>query len=244
MKSVPCAGRQELVYCKEKGEKKGMLKCVVFDMDGTLLDTERLAVQFWVDMAEEYGVEIPRDFIIGNCGRPRGDIVRRFQEHYPTLPVEEAMEHRDEWWLEQTAKGLIHTKPGAEELLTHLKEKEIRAVIATSTVHERAVKELTELGLFPYLDGVVSGDMMPPGRGKPNPDIFLLAMEKAGFPPEECMVVEDSASGCEGGIASGAKTVMIPDQLQPSEELKQRLYLCLDRLSDLIPVVDKLAEEE
>lgn len=221
-----------------------MLNCVVFDMDGTLLDTERLAVQFWVDMAEKYGVDLPMDFIVSNCGRPRADIVRRYQERYPTLPVEEAMERRDEWWLEQTAKGLIHAKPGAEELLAHLKEKGIRAVLATSTVHERAVKELTELGLFSYLDGVVSGDMLPPGRGKPAPDIFLMAMEKAGFPPEECMVVEDSASGCEGGMASGAKTVMIPDQLQPSRELKQRLYLCLDSLTDLIPVVDRLAGEE
>lgn len=219
-----------------------MLKCVVFDMDGTLLDTERLAVQFWVDMAREYGVELPMDFIVSNCGRPRADIVRRYQERYPALPVEEAMAHRDQWWEAQVAKGLVHVKPGAVEVLKYLKEKKITAVVATSTIRERAERELTQLGLFPYLSDITAGDMLPQGRGKPNPDIFLLAMERSGFSPEECMVVEDSVSGCEGGIASGAKTVMIPDQLQPGEDLKQRLYLCLDSLSDLIPVVDKLAE--
>ena len=220
-----------------------MLKCVVFDMDGTLLDTERLAVQFWVDMAEEYGVDLPLDFIVSNCGRPRADIVRRYQENYPALPVEEAMSHRDEWWAEQTAKGMVHLKPGAVELLSHLKAKGLKSVIATSTIYRRAEDELRELGLAPYLDGIVSGDMMAPGRGKPAPDIFLAAMEKAGCAPEESMVVEDSESGCLGGIASGAKTVMIPDQLQPSRELREKLYLCLDSLADLIPVVDRLAEE-
>lgn len=218
-----------------------MLKCVVFDMDGTLLDTERLAVQFWVDMAKQYGVDLPMSFIVGCCGRPRADIVKRYREHYPALPVEEAMAHRDEWWEEQVKKGLVHTRPGAVELLRHLKEKGVRAVVATSTLYKRAVKELGETGLSPYLDGVVSGDMVPQGRGKPAPDIFLMAMEKMGFSPEECMVVEDSESGCKGGVASGAKTVMIPDQLQPSEELRKSVYLCLDSLHDLIPVVDELA---
>lgn len=220
-----------------------MLKCMVFDMDGTLLDTERLAVQFWVDMAKEYGVDVPLDFIVGCCGRPRADIVKRYQEHYPTLPVEEAMSNRDQWWLEQAAKGLIHTKPGAAELLAHLKGKGLKVVIATSTIHERAKTELAELGLAPYLDGIVSGDMLPPGRGKPAPDIFLRAMETMGCTPEESMVVEDSESGCRGGIASGARTVMIPDQLQPSPELREELYLCLDSLTDLIPVVDRLMKE-
>lgn len=218
-----------------------MLKCMVFDMDGTLLDTERLAVQFWVDMAKECGVDLPLEFVIGCCGRPRGDIVERYRKYYPALPVEEAMENRDQWWLDQAAKGLIHTKPGAEEVLAYLKEKGLKAVIATSTPYARAVTELTELGLFPYLDGIVSGDMVSPGRGKPAPDIFLLAMEKMGFSPEECMVVEDSESGCMGGVASGARTVMIPDQRQPGEELWEKLYLCLDSLTDLIPVVDELA---
>lgn len=220
-----------------------MLKCVVFDMDGTLLDTEKLAVQFWVDMGKEYGVDLPLEFIVGGCGRPRADIVRRYRENYPTLPAEEAMSHRDEWWAQQAAKGLIHTKPGAAELLAHLKEKGLKTVIATSTFYERAVSELKETGLYPFLDGVVSGDMMASGRGKPAPDIFLRAMETMGCTPEESMVVEDSESGCEGGIASGAKTVMIPDQRQPSEELRQRLYLCLASLTDLIPVVDTLVKE-
>lgn len=217
-----------------------MLKCVIFDMDGTLLDTERLAVQFWVDMAGEYGVDLPMEFIVSNCGRPRGDIIRRYGEHYPALPVEEAMSHRDEWWAQQAAKGLIRTKPGAEELLKYLKEKGIGTAVATSTVYKRAVAELEDTGLAPYLEKVVSGDMLPPGRGKPHPDIFLLAMEKMGFSPEECMVVEDSESGCAGGVASGARTVMIPDQTQPSAELREKLYLCLNSLAELIPAVERL----
>lgn len=217
-----------------------MLKCVVFDMDGTLLDTERLAIQFWVELGKEYGVELPREFVVGNCGRPRADIVKRYREYYPALPVEEAMGNRDQWWLEQTAKGLIHTKPGAEELLAYVKGKGLKIVLATSTIYTRAVAELTELGLLSYFDEIVSGDMVPSGRGKPAPDIFLLAMERAGFSPEECMIIEDSESGCKGGIASGAKTVMIPDQYQPSPELRERLYRCLDSLTDLIPVVEEL----
>ena len=221
-----------------------MLRCVVFDMDGTLLDTERLAVQFWVDLAKEHGVDLPLEFVVGCCGRPRADIVKRYKEYYPTLPVEEVMAHRDQWWLEQTAKGLIHTKPGAEELLAHVKRRGLKVVIATSTFYGRAETELTELGLFPYLDGIVSGDMVPPGRGKPAPDIFLLAMERMGVSPEECLVVEDSESGCLGAIASGAKAVMVPDQRQPTPELREKLYLCLDSLTDLIPVVDELAGEE
>lgn len=220
-----------------------MLKCVVFDMDGTLLDTERLAVQFWLDMAEEYNVDLPREFVVGCCGRPREDIVRRYREHYPTLPVEEAMAHRDEWWAEQSEKGLVRALPGARELLERLGELGVRAVVATSTHYGRARRELEKTGLLPLVEGIVSGDMLPPGRGKPAPDIFLRAMEEMGCAPAECMVVEDSISGCEGGVASGARTVMIPDQTQPGPELREKLYLCLGSLTELIPVVEDLAGE-
>lgn len=219
-----------------------MLKCMIFDMDGTLLDTERLGVRFWIDLAKENGVDLPRDFVVSCCGRPRRDIIERYREHYPAVPVEEAMADRDRWWLEQGAKGLIHTKPGAAEALAHAKERGLKVVVATSTIYTRAKTELSELGLFPYLDGIVSGDMVPPGRGKPAPDIFLLAMEKIGVSPAECLVVEDSESGCRGGVASGARTVMIPDLAQPGPELREKLYRCLDSLTDLIPVVDELTE--
>ena len=217
-----------------------MLKCVVFDMDGTLLDTERLAIQFWVDKGEEYGVDLPREFIMGGCGCRREDVIRRFQENYPDFPVEEAIVGREAWWMEQEAKGLVETKPGAAETLAHLRRLGLKLVVATSNLYEKAVRELKETGLYPFLDGVISGDELPLGRGKPAPDIFLLAMERMGCAPEECIVVEDSASGVLGGVASGARTVMIPDLLQPSEDLRGKLYRCLESLPELIPVAEEL----
>lgn len=217
-----------------------MLKCVVFDMDGTLLDTEKLSIQFWVDKGKEYGIDMPLEFVVGGCGCRKEDVIRRYQEHYPNFPVEEVIAGREDWWAEQEAKGLVQTKPGAAETLTYLRRLGLKLVVATSNLYDKAVRELKETGLFPYLDDVVSGDELPLGRGKPAPDIFLLAMERMGCAPAECIVVEDSASGVMGGVVSGARTVMIPDLLPPSEELRGKLYRCLDSLPDLIPVVEEL----
>ena len=217
-----------------------MLKCVVFDMDGTLLDTERLAIRFWIDKGEEYGVDLPLEFIMGGCGCRKEDVIKRFREHYPDFPVKEAMVGREDWWAEQEAKGLVQTKPGAVETLTRLRALGLKLVVATSNLYEKAVRELKETGLYPLLDDVVSGDELPLGRGKPAPDIFLLAMKKMGCAPDECIVVEDSVSGAAGGVASGARTVMIPDLLPPSEELEGKLYRCLGSLVDLIPEVEAL----
>ena len=197
-----------------------MLKCVVFDMDGTLLDTEKLSIQFWVDKGKEYGIDMPLEFVMGGCGCRKEDVIRRYQEHYPDFPVEEVIVGREVWWAEQEAKGLVQPKPGAMETLERLRDLGLKLVVATSNLYDKAVRELKETGLYPYLDDVVSGDELPLGRGKPAPDIFLLAMERMRCAPSECIVVEDSASGVMGGVASGARTVMIPDLLPPGEELK------------------------
>lgn len=219
-----------------------MLRCVVFDMDGTLLDTEKLSVRAWQEGGRKYGYEIPAQFIMDNFGRSAAAIDQRYLDAFgPDFPIREVRRERMERGLRYFEEDPHPVMDGARELLEHLREKGITTALATSTRYDRATLQMEMVGLLKWMDVVVTGDMVE--HGKPAPDIFLKALAGAGCPPEEALVVEDSETGARAGLAAGCKTVIVPDLRQPGEEIRQQLYCCPKSLLELIPVVDRLMEE-
>ena len=213
-----------------------MLRCMILDMDGTLLDTERLSVIAWQEAGKKFGYDIPRDFIIHFFGMTREMIYERFRSTYGAdFPVEEVRAQRVENGRVYFLDHPMPVKPGARELLECLKERGVAVAVATSTYYEQAVSNLKKAGLYDLVDHVVGGDMCQ--KSKPEPDIFLQALALCGFSRNEAVVIEDSGPGVRAGAASGCKCIMVPDLLEPDAELKSLAYCCCGSLFEVRDMV-------
>ena len=138
---------------------------------------------------------------------------------------------------EITANG-IPLKPGAEELIKHLKEHGIKMYLATSSTHERTVKILTLDGVFDYFDGSVCGTEVE--HGKPDPEVFLTCAQKAGEIPAHCLVLEDSENGIRAAHAGGFPVICVPDLKVPEKAVLDMTTAVVKSLDEVIPLIENL----
>lgn len=198
-------------------EKESSMRGAIFDMDGLLLDSERLYQQCWHDLAQEHGVLLPDSFAaeINGTGADltRKILQRIFPAADPDLLAAECAKRVT--LMEETE---LVPKEGAVELVEALHEAGWRLAVASSSPREMVFRNLEHTGFTPYFSQVLSGDDV--ARAKPSPDIFLLAAERLLLEPEDCLVLEDSPNGLRAARAAGCIPVMVPDQVQPTEELR------------------------
>jgi DNA helicase-2/ATP-dependent DNA helicase PcrA len=210
-----------------------MIDTYIFDMDGTLIDTEKLYRKFWPMALAEFGYTMTDEQVLSmrSLGRPFAPV--KLKEMFgPELDYPAVRECRKRLMEEYIDAHGIELKPGCIELLTNLKEHGLRAAIATATDLPRTEKYLEMLGLRDYFTEIVCATMVK--EGKPSPDIYQYACEQLGRKPEECIAVEDSPNGVLSAYRAGCKVVMVPDQTQPDEELMKLLYRKCDSLFDLM----------
>lgn len=210
-----------------------MIDTYIFDMDGTLIDTEKLYRKFWPMALAEFGYTMTDEQVLSmrSLGRPFAPV--KLKEMFgPELDYAAVRECRKRLMEEYIDAHGIELKPGCVELLTNLKERGIRAAIATATDLQRTEKYLEMLGLRSYFAEIVCATMVK--EGKPSPDIYLFACEQLGRKPQDCIAVEDSPNGVLSAYRAGCKVVMVPDQTQPDEELSKLLYRKVDSLLDLM----------
>jgi HAD superfamily hydrolase (TIGR01509 family) len=129
-------------------------------------------------------------------------------------------------------------KEGAYELLDYLQANGIKIGLATSTNAERVNRHLELSDMKKYFDAVVTGDTVP--NGKPAPDIFLIAAERMGVAPADCMGVEDSFNGVRAVRAAGMYTVMVPDMIAPTDEILGLCDACPQTLTDIITIIENM----
>ena len=183
-----------------------MKRGAIFDMDGLLLDTERV---FGQTPFPEFPAAVS-----GTAGEGQRRVIRRY---YPD--VDAGAFQRD---CISRVDGILNRrcapeKPGAREILEFFCEKGVQTAVASSSGRERILSNLRQTGLEGLFNAIVSSQEV--SRGKPEPDIFLLAAERIGCAPEECYVFEDSINGVRAGMAAGCVTVMVPDLVPPPEGL-------------------------
>ncbi|MBP3595767.1 MAG: HAD family phosphatase [Lachnospiraceae bacterium] len=217
---------------------KDTITAVLFDMDGLVLDTEKLYTRFWQEAACACGYPMTKEQALGMRSLNRGAGLSKMQSYFgPDVDYDFIRQKRIELMDAFVEKEGVTLKPGIHELLAFLKERGIKTAIATSSPMERTVLYLTSVGLQNSFDELVSGYMVE--RGKPEPDIYLYAAEKLGVKPEECMVLEDSPAGILAAHRAGCMPVMIPDQDETDEETRKLLHAKADSLAAVIALLNE-----
>lgn len=216
------------------------IRAVLFDMDGVIFDTERLAYQGWMESGRLLGFPITDEQINKN----RGCDIRAGRMLFKgwfgkDFPFDEARKLRTGYMDTYIARNGAPLKPGVRELFATLRKAGIKKALATSTQRETA-KEYFKSADLPFdFDASVCGTEIR--NSKPAPDVFLTAAEMLGEKPEHCLVVEDSPNGVRAGIAAGCTVIMVPDMTAPDEEMKRLCFRILDSLSELDEWIKTLA---
>jgi len=215
------------------------IKAVVFDMDGTIFDSEPVYMKVLQDAAAKLGGQISDELYLSTVGTTMA-------ESYDILaaglnkdfPMDEFRVLWPKMWEEYTLENGVVLKDGLLDLFRHLNENGIIKALATSSFQQEANMCLSISGLRKEFDSVVTGDLVR--NGKPNPEIYLKAANNIGVEPEFCLAIEDSNAGARAAISAGMQTVIIPDLIPANPDIKADVIAELESLSEVIPLLKKL----
>ena len=224
-------------------EERNVIKAVIFDMDGTLFDTERIYVNAWRCAGRELNFAPIEEAIAACTGRNAKDTRRYFEDNFADLISYDAfMAARTRYYDAEIEKRGVPLMPGVIELLDYLKASGIRIALATATRTVRTEENLQRTGIGHYFDVLITGDMVE--QGKPHPETFLLAAERLGLAPSDCMGVEDSFNGVRAIRAAGMYTVMVPDTVLPTPEIEALLDAKCKTLHEVIPLIENINQSK
>ena len=219
-----------------RNEAAPAIRGVLFDMDGLVLDTEKLYTRFWMEACHFYGFPMTLEQALkmraANSKLSQANLHEFFG---PTADYTTIRNKRIELMDAFIEENGVEAKPGIYELLDHLDDRGIPAAITSSSPVAWIHRHLSSLGLYHRFAKICSGYEVP--HGKPAPDIYLYGAASLGLLPECCLALEDAPLGIEAAFRAGCFPVMIPDQDQPDEKTEGMLYARADSLLDIIELI-------
>jgi HAD superfamily hydrolase (TIGR01509 family) len=189
------------------------IAAAIFDMDGTLLDTERMYRDMWIGAADDQGVDV-RGLYETFIGRTTAWCFAQLAECHPAIDIArmraDIVAERDR----RFASG-IPVRPGAIEAIASLAAHGVRMAVATSTDRAQARWKLATAGIAEHFELVVGGDEV--AQAKPAPDIYHEAALRLGVEPRAALAIEDSVAGMRSALSAGCIAVMVPDLIGPDD---------------------------
>ncbi len=212
------------------------INAVIFDMDGTMIDTEKIKENGWKYAGDCQNIVIDDTIISEMRGTNKEYCKELLCKKFRNINFKKLYNDRNEFIERYINTNGIKMKKGLIEILRFLKNNHYKIAVASSSEEETIRRYLTKIKILDFFNVIVAGDMIE--NGKPNPEIYLKAVEELNVPKEQCIGIEDSNSGILSVYRAGLKPIMIPDLEEPTKEVKNVLYRRMGSLLDVIKLLE------
>lgn len=209
-----------------------MIKAVIFDMDGLMIDSERVTFEGYQEELAKKGLTMSEAFYKTLLGKPIAGIFSQFYNEYgKDFPIEQVIKDVHTYMANHFETQGVPIKKGLVELLEYLKANNYKTIVATSSQRHRVDTILALANLTNYFDDSICGDEV--SKGKPDPEVFLKSCQKLGVDPSEAIVLEDSEAGIEAASRAKIKVICIPDMKYPEVKYQDMTFKILDSLEEV-----------
>lgn len=216
-----------------------MIKAIIFDMDGLMIDSERVTFECYQERLKDMNLTMDEEFYKTLLGKPIKGIYQRFYDVYGNdFPIENVIQDVHQLMAERFETEGVPVKKGLVELLHYLKNNNYKTIVATSSNRDRVDKILAQAKITEFFDDSICGDEVT--KGKPNPEVFLKSCQKLGVNVDEAIVLEDSEAGIQASYDANIKVICIPDMKYPEKQYEEKTFKILKDLTEVTAYLKSL----
>lgn len=216
-----------------------MIKAIIFDMDGLMIDSERVTFECYQERLKDMNLTMDEEFYKTLLGKPIKGIYQRFYDVYGNdFPIQNVIQDVHQLMAERFETEGVPLKKGLVELLHYLKDNNYKTIVATSSNRDRVDKILAQAKITEFFDDSICGDEVT--KGKPNPEVFLKSCQKLGVNVDEAIVLEDSEAGIQASYDANIKVICIPDMKYPEKQYEEKTFKILKDLTEVTAYLKSL----
>lgn len=216
-----------------------MIKAIIFDMDGLMIDSERVTFECYQERLKDMNLTMDEEFYKTLLGKPIKGIYQRFYDVYGNdFPIENVIQDVHQLMAERFETEGVPVKKGLVELLHYLKDNNYKTIVATSSNRDRVDKILAQAKITEFFDDSICGDEVT--KGKPNPEVFLKSCQKLGVNVDEAIVLEDSEAGIQASYDANIKVICIPDMKYPEKQYEEKTFKIIKDLTEVTAYLKSL----
>ena len=216
-----------------------MIKAIIFDMDGLMIDSERVTFECYQERLKDMNLTMDEEFYKTLLGKPIKGIYQRFYDVYGNdFPIQNVIQDVHQLMAERFETEGVPVKKGLVELLHYFKDNNYKTIVATSSNRDRVDKILAQAKITEFFDDSICGDEVT--KGKPNPEVFLKSCQKLGVNVDEAIVLEDSEAGIQASYDANIKVICIPDMKYPEKQYEEKTFKILKDLTEVTAYLKSL----